>query len=1505
MSGPVLAHGYPSPALVLGVGRLGLAVLERLGAEWQLRSESGDDATSGNLRLISVLPQEHCDRPGLWRAREARALHLAGQVGVSDMATLATDFALLRSLGLIRFHQASYEVAVPANGELYKRDPKKGSDGMPEDGADVYRRRYFRWLSLGTDPLAAVERLALARERDVELELFVSPLLGRVRLGHVPRAIVTTLIRMRAYREGRDPSPWEWAYGVEPSDTGASAPVTRMRVPLDELYAPANVARATPAIDATGPSGPDRGPSRYDYIPLWARDPAFRSDDGYPLQRSFEDAAWHGVLAIPAEPGPLSAAGHVEFVVPRAMLPDPELRRINGGGRSTGLLVDATWVAAYLAAEWSSSVTNTGLYRIFPTSLYRLGLYDHDSTPSNDQRREAFSDRLRRLSAYVEQGLLRLWSDLERDPGFDVHEAADGRGRDSMAASVLQSLNLLGEALVRPAIRSVTDEFTTEDHLPSEDALAACPSPLLQRLALPAETPQDDVTQKLLARLANLGIVDVPKEIGPRRLLECVRLEPRDVDIVSADLPDAPHETDALLQLRASVNRAYRELYNDAFLRRYRADGGKSVPRLTVVVVGDISEPFVRATARLVLREANAELRRSLGPIFSSERGGPQRYVSILPVIWAPHPPDAARTVATRARVMEEAALHHCIHGLRRWIESVPTGQRSIRQIYLNGRVTDNTVLDTRDVLDQTCAFLSLVLRNPLEDDPMLRMVHAPSSAASSFASFACRELDFPERRARDYLALKFGIYALRHLQRAPGGDRPEAPVFDHGPAAATELQGPASAHLDKMTAADAEAVAALVRDRAGVVDRESAPEELAERFKDVFDAELDASIIGVWKRLVRDAGGMDALVQHLRARVNGDTRDKLTVLRRSTDRVMREQSIQHGIQHAQVALASLAHAAGRELDAATSELDVAEGACLVNGVPSTGRLPSARKALVEAIRRKPDWTTILYGVVLFATVGLMLGGPIFWAISSAYDLHLRPGVLEAILFHGGPAFAAALCGGLAWWGLGRLADARTDSVKEALSAYARIAYSTVAGDGPPSSVRSFLRARLAFATAAARRGHADVVHDQARADAKNATRVLRSAAVQTMTLRRRLEALGVRIALRDSGDLEDVSRLFDARDGVAGSVQKWFQENYGAGSSWKELSLTLVEEAGHFDRWRDFAPLSETNEVLDVGRRHFRRFIETPVVSIGAFGPEALQQVHRFVKEFSGQLGFGADFDGLEGMDADNNVFVQRRIAVVPPALAQVIEAAHIEDPARYAYLDTHDAVVRANSAWLLSLANGLSARVVRTFSRYESSLDRGLESPTLAFPFAMEFVSGSEPVNILTGAVDGDLLLGALPPVPLPVQPPALPNVLIEDPSLSIPPPRPNDDVPQTAASEPEDGAVDAASPQLEALDPVVDATVAAPTLALTDHAQPPVPEGALQAAVEDGNTVLDEHASIDDFEEATDPGLKLASTPDATGSQGAAEPDVVADEPPPAPAAPSPASGKPSRTSRKRGR
>ena len=59
---------YPAPNIVIGVGRFGLATLERLAEDWQRLALSTEDPSVRNLRLVHVRARD-ARAPG-WRATE-------------------------------------------------------------------------------------------------------------------------------------------------------------------------------------------------------------------------------------------------------------------------------------------------------------------------------------------------------------------------------------------------------------------------------------------------------------------------------------------------------------------------------------------------------------------------------------------------------------------------------------------------------------------------------------------------------------------------------------------------------------------------------------------------------------------------------------------------------------------------------------------------------------------------------------------------------------------------------------------------------------------------------------------------------------------------------------------------------------------------------------------------------------------------------------------------------------------------------------------------------------------------------------------------------------------------------------------------------------------------------------------------------------------------------------------------------------------------------------------
>jgi hypothetical protein len=358
-------------------------------------------------------------------------------------------------------------------------------------------------------------------------------------------------------------------------------------------------------------------------------------------------------------------------------------------------------------------------------------------------------------------GLVRLWVDLQRERVSDLSNNVleEARQRDELTDALRQSLEVLGEIVVHPLKDELRDlprrvaGSLVEKELPGE------PSRFLRGLEV--DDPQDESPRQWLERrLAHLGFArsSEPGEAAePAGLVDPAgpRCRPLFADVrIGAGL-------------REALNRQVRELYGFRFLTHYRNRPTRQPPRLTVFVVGDMSEAFTREAMRHVLRETHAELLRAFTPIFESYRVGFDRCLCVTPILWMPHPADPFQGEDLEVSRGEEAAIIDSIHGIRRWVECVlPAGRRSISQIFVNSRVTDTATLSLADALRQTRDFLSFQMRNDLSQDPWLRQTSMSGGGGDLFSSFACYEIDFPALRSREYLANRLARECLAELKQ-------------------------------------------------------------------------------------------------------------------------------------------------------------------------------------------------------------------------------------------------------------------------------------------------------------------------------------------------------------------------------------------------------------------------------------------------------------------------------------------------------------------------------------------------------------------------------------------------------------------------------------------------------------------------------------------------------------------------------------------------------------------
>jgi hypothetical protein len=1348
---------YPAPTLVIGVGRLGLATLERLGDDWMGLKLSGADPSVRNLRLISARaasPARRSGHPGagagdgdVWRRQELPAAHIARYLGDGDLPSRALDLAVLRSLGLVRFRDGTYQVGMPRDGGVVELDHRESGDEAPLGGHPrAHRRRYFEWVNLSPDPLVAAERLRQATEQSKELDLFLTPLVNRVRQGS-PGALLATIGRCFALLEGRDPGPWRWlGDGFTAGAAGLDGPDGELRLPLGE---------ADPNLADGASLGTDLGLGDVpEPLPGW-QDWARGASDG----------------AAPGGPPPPELA----LRVPATFVPSRQDPATPVAPRE---LLARDWQATSWAIEERDGGSPTFLP--LPVTPFRLGLFDHDGREVDPEVRERFRERLRELGRQVHSGLVRLWVDLQRVQvaETDTHLKLEGRPRDEVADALQQSLEILGELVVRPLAAGETEETPSSPAIPPDDGEAArtetedmparppaaaerelpdAPSRFLAGMIVDEGSSADPIRRLVAERLADLGLGEPGELEGFRTpLLSDHLLRPGDVSAadgrdLGACALDAALRPPGLQALRETLNAHVRSLLDFDFLSRYRSRPTRRPPRLTVFVVGDMSEPFVRASLRPILREVHAELLRAFTPVFRTYREGFDRSLCVTPILWMPHPADPFQGGDPEATRREEAAIIDAVHGIRHWVECVlPAGKRFIPQIFVNSRVTDVSTLTLRDAVRQTRDFLSFQMRSDMAGDPWLRAIAAGSGQADLFSSFSCYETDFPALRCREYLANRMSRELLGVIldppapsPRAAIADREEETLVELAPPPVGELVEGIRGELQGVTGRAGEEARGAVMDALSVTEATRAS-EVEQAYDEAFEAALRRRILERWRELTGRLGKIDDMVDDLRRRTGELLTRRVQELREHSDRAILDSIGEGGLARALGRLHRLRsrcrdlfqeHEAGRK-----------EGEELAarHAIPELRPLVGARTGLLAAAGRKPDLAPLRLGAGLLAAFALVLGAPLAHAVAYLGDLHLRGGLTEALL---GPM--APLTGGLAlwlpaWmllrWHLRR----RTRAVQEAQEGLARAAERILRGTGrplasePPTSIRSFLEARLELTGAVATRGFALRVFERVLADTHLAERLRRSLDVQSQILQRRAEDLGVRATL-DAGERgeEDLDRLL-AGQGLdrterlisGDSLRRYYHQSIRQPSDLQAELPCFVPAAGGIDRWRTEACLAHTEAILGYCRHTFHGIVDEAIWAQPFFRDDVARSLGRFVERCYSNLGFGAEFRGYEGLDPDGVP------VLADAALVLHRELARVYSPTTRT-LAIRKAEIRPNAAYMLSLVQGIRVHSLRNLRRFESFHDRSRMPDDRAFPLTQETRAerSHRPVNLLSG--------------------------------------------------------------------------------------------------------------------------------------------------------------------------
>lgn len=1329
---PDMRLAYPAPTIVLGLGKLGLAVLERLGEDWEALEQAGAGASLKNLRLIH-LRADPSVADARWRDGERQYVEIARYTGEGDLPTLALDFVILRSLGLIRYRNGTYQVAVPRDAGVVEVPAGAGRAGS--DAAHFARRRFFEWKALSPDPITSVERLRALKERYAAVDLFISPLLNRIRQGHSPRVVLGCVSRCRALAEGRDPSPWQWlSKAFSPAQPPASGEQT-LHVERDWLE-PGDILGFLEGI-------------------------AEQPRDGW--------SDWvHGLRAAeaPSDVQKIAPpAGAFSLTLPEPFVPQP-------GDLSAPLepfsLLRVDWETNGWATQ-DTGVSESVEFEPVGVSPFRLGLFDHDDCSRVHQTHaEEFKKRLRELAVHTHRGLIRMWVDLQRERVEKVDEGQQSSlYRANSDDSLNQSLEVLGELLVRPLISeqvpeaAAAPEPTAPDFVsdPRDGELADAASEFLRRLVIAQRSPENEVEHALNARLQELGFGRPTQGAPARTLFNEVRLCPE--DIVSEPDPSGMMDLDllnqrspGLLELRSLLNAQTRELYEFSFLKEYRVKPARRAPRLTVYVVGDVSEAFTRGSMRTILREVHAELLRAYGPIFETFREGFDRALSVVPILWMPHPADSFGGKHPVENRGEEAAIIESIQGVRRWVESVPRGKRCIPQVVINSRVTDNAVLSIWDSVRETRDFLNFQIRSDLAGDKWLRRTATAARGDDLFASFSCHEIVFPAEKAREYLANRLARQSLARIKMGELGALPDVSDAPIAPPQLAELLDEPQRSLARDTGRAADTMAAKILGRVAV-NADTRGERVEASFDEAFEQALQADIYREWRDFTRRRGHMDVMVDTLRRETSAALGETLGVVKEVGDRLIDKHASKGGLKRAYAGFEQL-HEIGRDhlRQHEATRLD-SEAICLKHRIPSTHTLRSTREQVLEAGRQKPDHNPLKLGLVVWAIMSPVLGAPLAWALAEALGLPQRPGVAEFILGPLGPLAGGLLLFLPVFWLLRRHLKKRVEALDAAVKQMSEAARRVVdGGDNPLArapSIRSFMQARLVHSGSLATRNYAGQVYERVLRDLSHAGRLRRSVDLQSDLLMRRAENLGVQFSMVESepdagAPSDDLSRLFDSQSRMPRdllvSPQNLVDYYHGRVGGIREIDAMLepfIKAVGGFENWRKAASLADSERIMDFMRERFAEIVQEPVARQLDFAAELRERLIDFIVTNSPNIGFGAKFMGYEGLDPDGVNILAQTTVVVHPGLESILDAARraADAPAQLQNVGIQVADIQPNAAYLLSLVQGIRPHSLRNLRRFESFHHRAQMPDDRTFPLSGERRQSweSRPINQLTG--------------------------------------------------------------------------------------------------------------------------------------------------------------------------
>lgn len=693
---------FPTAIVVVGIGKMGDRILHQLGERWSwIATDNPHDQTLSHLSLIHLDESALAGEPA-WERAEAFEAFLAREEGDASGPDRALDLLVLRTLGLVRFVDGEYQIALPVdegplsllpNGfpaaSARELRPRDGAASEEPEEAERSDEGLSTEAGSGDRETHRSER-AQAESQEDELELND--------LGHGRLLDAIALYTGAAARQGPQPQ-------AAPADKRNGAQRNRRADHREGLFARHTTFRRRSyrwlrlaedpldAADALAELLQVNGSLARFIEPILAR---VRDGNSPKILLSLlrrlksweqgrDPSPWRWLLGNGSSDPPSSElldayaralfdrAGRGNFTPPNGRheffhTDDPR----NVAPLEPWLLLSLDWQTP--GWTFPANGLDQRVFRTLPAHPHDFGFYDEDTRGARNELRfdldkvyKHLAARQIKLARLAQRGLLRLWAQLTRIRlGSRSEEDSDGEFNETRLEALHQSLAILGELLVRDIAQETAEMATmvgeTSGALRSRapDAEGASPAPGLRHdargHASASEVEQlNDVWcaalrrrdrtnfMRLVERLDRLGIHAGETDAEPFQLYHRVGLE------IDADAL-APQDAATALRLSEATERKIRHLINQRARSLLSAAQLSKLPRppgqmplyIRVFIVGDMGEKAVRLFSQPVLRLVHAELFRVARPIYEGRFDGHTRPLAIVPFFSMPHPADAA-----------------------------------------------------------------------------------------------------------------------------------------------------------------------------------------------------------------------------------------------------------------------------------------------------------------------------------------------------------------------------------------------------------------------------------------------------------------------------------------------------------------------------------------------------------------------------------------------------------------------------------------------------------------------------------------------------------------------------------------------------------------------------------------------------------------------------------------------------------------------------------------------